>query len=130
MTATLKLSLRFSLRLFIILIILYGIHEFIHFRLGFDWGAYLLTEAYWSNYLMVVLTYWALMMAKKKNNQAVGFMFMGGFFIKLIVFMIFFNPIYKADLQIEPAEFIAFFTPYSLCLTLETTSLVRLLNRS
>ena len=81
MTETLKLSLKFSLRLFIILILLYAVHELVHFQLGFDLGAYLLVESYVSNYLMVVVTYFALMIAKKKNNQAVGFMFLGGFFI-------------------------------------------------
>jgi len=130
MTETLKLFLKFSITLLSIVSALYAIHEYINYEVGIDFGSFLIAEAYLSNYVMVIATYLALLVVKEKNNQAVGFMFLGGFFIKLIVFMIFFNPIYKEDLEIETAEFLAFFTPYSVCLIIETSSLVRLLNRS
>lgn len=130
MTEILKPSINFSFRLLAILVVLYLIHELTHYLLGVDFGADLIQEAYWSNYLMVVITYFALMFAKQKNDQTVGFIFLGGFFFKLVIFMIFFNPLYKLDNEIKTVEFFAFFTPYSICLALETISLVRWLNRS
>lgn len=43
--------------------------------------------------------------------------------------MIFFNPIYKADDQIVPQEFFAFFVSYVFCLAFETKIIVKILNQ-
>lgn len=123
-------TIAFSWKLFLLLLASFSIHELIHYWKKIEFSAYLIQEAYITNFLMVVVSYFALLAIKEKNNQAVGFIFLGGFFIKLIVFLKFFNPIYKEDSYVEPAEFAAFFVPYALCLAMETTSLVRLLNRS
>ncbi len=130
MKETIKHSIRFSLALLLILSITFAIHQLGNRWNEIEFTSHLIIEAYWVNYLMVVLTYFFLLLMKRKNNQAVGFIFLGGFFFKLLIFMLIFNPVYKADDEILTAEFFAFFMPYSICLTLETISLVRILNRS
>ncbi len=130
MTKTTKLSFSFAIKLLMTIAPLYFIQAGIYFQFNPEWGTHLITEAYLTNYLLVIFTFPLLLFVKQKNNQAVGFTFLGGFFLKLILFMIFFNPIYKADQVVETAEFLAFFAPYSICLAFETLSLVRLLNRS
>ena len=43
--------------------------------------------------------------------------------------MIFFNPHYKADGEIIPQEFFAFFVSYAFCLAYETKTIVKILNQ-
>jgi hypothetical protein len=75
----------------------------------------------------VILTF--LLKAPAKFANSLGFLFMGGSFIKFAVFMIFFSPLYKSDGVIDNYEFSTFFIPYALCLITETTLLINKLNR-
>ena len=70
------------------------------------------------------------MLAKAKGSHSLGYLFLAGFFLKIAVFMIFFNPIYKADDQIVPQEFFAFFVSYVFCLAFETKIIVKILNQN
>ena len=69
------------------------------------------------------------MLAKEKGSHSLGYLFLAGFFLKIAVFMIFFNPHYKADDEIIPEEFFAFFVSYAVCLAYETKIIVKILNQ-
>lgn len=120
----------FSLKLFVAFAILFPIHSLTQEKAGYGYFEHLITESYLANYSLVLLSFFALLYLQKRFASSLGFLFLGGFFIKLIVFFIFFSPYYKSDDQIETAEFLAFFVPYALALTLETISLVRILNKA
>ena len=120
----------FSLRLLFLLLIVFGVHQSALSFVNVNWNLNLINESYLTNYFLVVFTYAIMVYLKDKKSQSLGFIFLGGFFLKLAVFMIFFNPIYKSDLEISTLEFTSFFIPYGICLTFETFVLIRLLNRS
>ena len=130
MKKILKSTLNFSLRLLLGLGIIFSIHQFINHLQDISFNGYLILEAYVANYFLVVLSYLALIYFKHKESHALGFIFLFGFFLKLAVFLIFFNPYYKQDNEIQTVEFLSFFTSYSYCLIYETYVLVKLLNRS
>ena len=120
----------FSIRLFILLLFSFGIHQLALHYLNVGWNLHLINASYLTNFVLVLITYAIIYYLKEKKSESLGFIFLAGFFLKLIVFMVFFNPVYKADLEISTLEFSAFFIPYAICLTYETIVLVRILNRS
>jgi hypothetical protein len=63
----------------------------------------------------------------RESSQA-GFIFMGGSFLKFLLFFIFFYPSFKADDNMATVEFMSFFIPYAICLTLEVLYLSKELN--
>ncbi len=85
--------------------------------------------AYLVNYAMAVGTYTFLYSFRNRFKNQLGFIFMASSFLKFILFFLFFYGTYSADNTISKLEFGAFFTPYLLCLIIETTLLVRLLNK-
>ncbi len=120
----------FSLQLIFLLLAVFGLHQAVLSYLERSWLENLIVPSYITNYLLVLLTYAIIVYMKDKKSQSIGFIFLGGFFLKMAVFMIFFNPFYKLDGESSTGEFCAFFIPYGICLTFETIVLVRLLNRS
>lgn len=83
--------------------------------------------AYLLNYLLALGIYFLLYFYRIKLKNQLGFLFMGGSFLKFILFFIFFYPSYKSDGNINTLEFFSFFLPYLICLTIETSALVKLL---
>lgn len=122
--------LKFGVKLFLFLSISFTLHEVYFTSKQISWNSYLIIEAYVSNFLLVLITYGGLMYFKQKKNESLGFIFLYGFFLKMAVFLIFFNPAYKADSEMVTLEFFAFFLPYLVCLGFETTVIVRILNRT
>ncbi len=122
--------LSFSIRLFVLLLFTFGIHQLALHFLHVTWNLHLINESYLTNFILVLITYAVIYYLKDKKSQSLGFIFLGGFFLKLLFFMLFFNPVYKFDSEISTLEFTAFFVPYGICLTYETIVLVRLLNRT
>ena len=122
-------TLRFGLSLLVGLILIFGIHQTVLYFYELPWNENLIVEAYFTNYLLVLITYFIIIFFKERKSQSLGFIFLGGFFLKLAVFMIFFNPFYKSDNEVIPAEFFAFFTSYAFCLIYETTVIVKILNK-
>lgn len=130
MTQKTNKILAFSLQLGLIFIVAFPFHAFIQHQNDIDYFQHLLIPSYLINYLMVVMSFAMLIFLQKKYTNSLGFLFLGGSFVKFAVFLIFFSPYYKQDNEIETAEFFAFFLPYSLGLTLETMRLVKILNRA
>ncbi|MFT5666921.1 MAG: hypothetical protein ACI9DK_001109 [Vicingaceae bacterium] len=119
----------FSWKLLLFLLIVLTAHLSVNFHLTIDSSAHLLPLSYVLNYLLVLVSYFIIILAKAKGSHSLGYLFLAGFFLKIAVFMIFFNPIYKADDQIVPQEFFAFFVSYVFCLAFETKIIVKILNQ-
>jgi hypothetical protein len=120
-----KRILYFVLILAVLLIPIFFAH---HYFLG----AYqaVLFKSYWVNYLMAVAIYSALVLASKKHNSQLGFLYMGGSFFKFIIYFLVLSPIFKTIDVSNKTAFIMFFAPYATALTLETKLLIDLLNAS
>lgn len=122
--------IRFILRISLIFFIALPTQALIQNALGYDYFEHHLLHCYLANYIMVIVIFSVLFFAKEKLASSLGFLFLGGFFLKLIVFFILFEPIFKSDGNIQRGEFLAFFTPYAIALTMETQGMVKILNRS
>lgn len=129
MKKTIKPILRFSMFLLLALSAVFGIQALIYQFLGISIFEHLLITSYWVNYIMVVFTFAIIIALKNRKSQSLGFLFLGGFFIKIAVFLFFFKPIFLQDDEISSIEFAAFFTPYAFCLAYETYILVSILNK-
>ncbi len=83
--------------------------------------------SYTVNVLLAGIIFAALYLIKKKFKNQIGFLFMGGSFLKFLVFFVFFYPVFKQDGDITNLEFASFFVPYAVCLLLETLGVIRIL---
>ncbi|WP_347923189.1 hypothetical protein [Pontimicrobium sp. SW4] len=85
--------------------------------------------SYIINLALAVTIFGILYKYRERFKSQIGFLFLAGSFVKFAVFFMVFYPLYKADNDISSLEFAAFFTPYAICLILETSSLVKWLNK-
>lgn len=123
-----KQSFLFLVRLFLILVVIFGVHlAVLH---SFDKPLFhnKIALAYAVNFLLAgIVLYLVERVINTKSSQA-GLIFLVGSGLKFIIFFLVFNPIYKADGAITRTEFTAFFIPYVVCLILEVFYLVKQLN--
>ena len=84
--------------------------------------------AYSVNIILAIIIYTLFCKFKKMFKNQIGFVFIFGSFLKFIFFFLLFNSSYKADGDISKLEFLAFFTPYSLCLIIEIFCMSKELN--
>tara|TARA_R110002050_G_scaffold221441_1_gene357335 strand:+ start:135995 stop:136384 length:390 start_codon:yes stop_codon:yes gene_type:complete len=87
------------------------------------------TLPYLVNYILAVIITSALYLGRYKYANNLGFIFMGSSFLKFAVFFLVFNPIYKADGNTSTVEFGLFFIPYAIALIIETTFLIKVMNK-
>lgn len=120
---------KFSIRLFFILSLLFVIHILVLKLLKLNLFENKIVLAYIVNYVFAILVFGALYMLRTKFKEQLGFIFLAGSLLKFVMFFILFYPFYKADQTISKLEFAAFFLPYVTCLTFETISLVKWLNK-
>jgi hypothetical protein len=118
----------FGIKLLISLFIVFGIHSGILYYLNISLFQNLLIPSYITNYFLAILIFFTLVKLKKKYLDLLGFVFMGGSFVKFGVYFIFFNPVFKQNGTVSPQEATAFLVPYLLCLIVETFYLIKLLN--
>lgn len=85
--------------------------------------------SYTVNILLALVIFTTLYLLKEKYKNQIGFLFMGGSFLKFLVFLIFFYPVFKHDGDITNLEFASFFVPYAICLLFETLGVIRILNK-
>ena len=83
--------------------------------------------SYIVNVLLAGIIFAALYLMKEKFRNQIGFLFMGGSFLKFLVFFVFFYPIFRQDGVIINLEFASFFVPYSISLLFETLGVIRIL---
>lgn len=118
----------FGIKLLISLCVVFGIHSIILYYLNISLFQNLLIPSYIANYFLALLIFLILVKLKKKYLDLLGFVFMGGSFVKFGVYFIFFNPVFKQNGTVSPEEATSFLTPYLLCLIVETFYLIKLLN--
>lgn len=119
----------FSLKLFIGLGIVFGIHLFILNQLNIPLFDNLIVAAYVVNYFLALIIFTILYFLRIKYEHILGFVFMAGSLFKFAVFFVFFYPSYRMDGEILRVESTAFLIPYISCLIIETYYLVKLLNK-
>lgn len=122
-------NIRFVLMLFLINSIVLAIHLGVLSFLELNLWDHMLVSAYGINFLLALFIGQMLYALRHKFTQSLGFIFLGGTALKFLVFFIVFNPVYNADADVERIEFATFFIPYTVNLIVETTFLVRVLNR-
>ncbi|MDT0606210.1 hypothetical protein [Croceitalea rosinachiae] len=123
-----KLPIKFASILFIVLVIVFGIHLFLLNIQGEPLFENLLVLSYVVNFLLAVIIFVVLFHYRYRLQNAIGFLFMGGSLIKFIAFFLIFYPSYKSDGDIQRLESIAFFVPYLSALVLETFYTSKMLN--
>ena len=121
--------INFSIKLTFTLLVAFGAHILAlnYFELPLFDNKIIL--AYVINLILAIIIFATLHKLKDKFKEQLGFLFIAGSFLKFIVFFIVFYGTYKADGVIKKPEFAAFFVPYILCLTIETFSLAKWLNK-
>ena len=120
--------INFSLKLIVILGVVFAIHLIILAKINQPLFNNFIIEAYIVNGLLAIIIYSILNFLKKKYLDMLGFIFMFGSFLKFGVYFIFFYPVFKEDGVIIRQEATSFLVPYIASLIVETYCLVKLLN--
>ena len=120
---------KFSLTLIIVLAIVFGIHIFVLNQLGLPLFDNRIIATYLVNCSLALVIYLSLFLLKNKMSEQIGFLYMGGRFVKFLFFFIFFYPYYKLDGGLDSLEFAAFFVPYVISLILETLGVIEFLKK-
>ena len=119
----------FSFKLILLLSITFFVHlTILHFS-GLPLFNDMIVLGYLVNVALAIGIFGFLFLMREKFSSQLGFLFLGGSFLKFIVFFLMFYPAYKLDSEVSSLEFSAFFIPYILCLIIETFSLVKWLNK-
>lgn len=122
-------GLLFTAMLLIVLAVAYFIHqyliaEFSLIQINPLWEYYLL------NYLFSASTVIGLIeLSRRGNNHLLGFAFLGSSLLKFLAFFIFFYGDLQEYPNLKKQEYLSFFFPYAISLTLEVVSLIHKLNR-
>jgi len=125
-----KETLRFGLILTIGLGLLFSIHFFVLQNMGLNNPKLLLPQSYLINYALAFVIFLIINFLKERKSNYLGFIFMGSSGLKFAFFFLIFYPVYKEDAELNRLEFLSFFIPYAVALILETTSLIKILNKS
>lgn len=92
------------------------------------YGNHIITS-YWLNGALAVFIYSILFLFRARLKNYIGFLFIGGSFLKFILFFILFYPVYRADGEMDKLEFAAFFVPYLISLLIETIFTAKMLKK-
>ena len=120
---------KFSLALLAVLMAVFGIHLGVLYLLEKPLFDNQIVTAYLMNYFLAIFIYLMLYLLKDKMTAHLGFLYMGGSFVKFILFFIFFYPSYKMDGTLDSLEFGAFFIPYVFSLIFETLGVINFLKK-
>ena len=120
---------KFSLVLIIVLLIAFAIHIAILQQFQLPLFENKIVAAYLVNGALALIIYSFLLLLKKKMSEQIGFLYMGGSFIKFLCFFLFFYPYYKLDGGLDSTEFVAFFVPYVISLIIETLGVIEFLKK-
>lgn len=121
--------LKFSLVLLAVLLVVFGLHLGVLYLLDQPLLENKILAAYLMNYFLAIFIYLMLYLLKEKMTAHLGFLYMGGSFVKFILFFIFFYPAYKMDGTLSSLEFGAFFVPYVFSLIFETLGVINFLKK-
>lgn len=121
--------MRFIVLLCLVLVIAFVLHTILLGQAGLPKFDNDIVRAYSVNGLLAALIFGLLHYYRLKLKNYIGFLFMGGSFLKFIFFFLLFYPGYKADGEMDKLEFAAFFVPYALSLVFETVFTVKMLQK-
>lgn len=121
--------LQFVVLIAVVLAIAFAIHTYLLGQAQFPKFGNSIVLAYTVNGLLAAIIFSLLYFYRLKLKNYIGFLFMGGSFIKFIFFFLLFYPNYKADGEIDKFEFAAFFVPYILSLVFETVFTAKMLQK-
>jgi len=119
----------FILILFLILLVVFIIHISTLHLLNHDVFANKILTSYFGNFLLTVVIFTFIYKNRVKKTERLGFFFLGGSMIKFTLFFIFLNPFFMQDGLVSRLEFLSFFVPYSVALSVETLQLIKELNK-
>lgn len=120
---------RFTLGLFLILLIAFGIHLLTLNVIKLPLFDNKIILAYLVNFTIALATFIALFKLKEKMKNQLGFLFIAASFLKFIVFFLVFYPDYSSDQKMSTLEFSSFFIPYFISLVIEVFALTKMLNK-
>ncbi len=115
-----SLPTQFYLLLALLLLLSFGLHIWILSYRELPIYDNLIVRSYVVNTLLAAVIFFLLYRYRKRLKSQMGFLFMGGSFLKFIFFFLLFYPTYKSDGEMSSLEFASFFVPYLACLFLET----------
>jgi hypothetical protein len=121
--------IQFFLLVTITLGITFIAHVFLLGKNGYPPYADLLPLSYLVNGVLAFVIYALLYFFRHRLKSQIGFLFMGGSFLKFLFFFLLFYPVYHADGTMNRLEFAAFFVPYGICLLLETLFTAKMLQK-
>ena len=130
--ADLQATIKFFSSLLIILYVVFYGHSFILEKRDL-WTTLTyqnLLKTYVFNGIITVVIFGVLMFLKEKHMASLGFFFLAGSLLKIILFFILFRPGYSEDGLISKLEFSEFFVPYGVCLFFEVYYLVKVLMKA
>lgn len=118
----------FSSRLILVVLLAFALHLVLLHNADLPLFENKIKTSYFINTILTIGIVSLIFTLKKKYTNQIGFLFLGSSFVKFLMFFLLFHGPYKADGNIDTLEFLAFFTPYSICLILETIYLSKWLN--
>jgi hypothetical protein len=119
----------FYLQLILYILLTFIIHLGILFLLDKPIFDNKIIESYLINIFTAFLLYYIIDRHKARFKDNIGFIFMLSSYIKFGLFFIFIYPYFDKNSTDLTIEFVTFFTPYSVCLIVETMALIKLLNK-
>ncbi|MBT8317665.1 MAG: hypothetical protein HKP59_08555 [Lutibacter sp.] len=130
MINTIKPILFFGSKLLAALVVVFCIHLFILNLQQLPLFDNQITASYLVNGFLAFIIFAILYKLRIKYLDLLGFVYMGGSFLKFGIYFIFFNPIFKQNGEVSKLEATSFLIPYLLCLLIETYYLIKLLNKT
>ncbi|MCJ7467314.1 MAG: DUF6168 family protein [Maribacter sp.] len=127
MTAAVRPILNFTLVLFGILGLAFLAHSTLLDKFGFPPFGNKIVLSYLINAVLALIIYSSLFVFRNRLKNYIGFLFMGGSFLKFIFFFLLFYPGYSADGVMDKMEFAGFFVPYAISLVIETVFTAQML---
>lgn len=123
------LILKYTSWLILVMAIVFLVHIGVLYYMNLELFENRIIWAYLINVVAALGIIIGLVRAPQRYQDSLGFLFMGGSFVKFALFFIFFYPLYKEDGEMSRQEFSTFFIPYAACLIYETKALVHKLSQ-
>ena len=121
----LKNLLSFTLLLFLVAGLSYGIHSWVLTRFFEEQPVGIINLAYKFNVGITLLFTTSIIAASEQLKEQLGFIFLAGGFVKLGVFLFI---IKTSEYTIDKSVFLHFFIPYVVCVVFEIIWVIRILN--
>ncbi|PCE66395.1 DUF6168 family protein [Sediminicola luteus] len=122
-----KITLRFIWVLPLVLGLGFAIHLGVRWLQDSDLWAHQIRGTYLFNGIMALGIYILLYAFRKRLKHQLGFLYMAGSLLKFALFFFIFYPGYQADGDMVRAEFLSFFAPYVICLSVGTLFTAKML---